>query len=268
MPIRVSYFFQQRPNLLAGWSTNFWSNASSFTALDVIATSLESSIERLQGFECAGVARRYSSYPFSRSVQVEFRGRATNFFAQDLTGEADFPTTALLLRVYAIPDYSASLWIRGINETLATMGGVYTPSSEYVKRINELTAKLANPANQWAIRALDKAVPARVVVNLTSAGVATVPGHGYGADDRVRISRARGLTQANRIWRVTPLDSDNFQLQGWQIPVPAPIYLGGGMARKQVYIFPQITAAKVLRTTRHNVGRPFGLFTGRHQRRA
>lgn len=265
MPFRFTMFFQQRPNLVCGWSTSFWSNAGTIEVLEPIAKELETRIELLQGDECTRVARRYSPYPFVRAAKVQFNSGATaNDYAAQ-TSNADYPTTAILMRMAALPNYRTHVWLRGIPDDCVINGGGFTMPAAITGRFMELRAHLTNAGNQWCLRVQDKSLTPKLIFSVSNAGVVNAPGHGFASGDRVRISRVKGVTAANGLWNVLVDSADQFSLVGWVAPVPAQVYQGGGTVTKQSWIFPQIVGCEFVRTTKHNVGRPFGVFTGRRR---
>lgn len=123
------------------------------------------------------------------------------------------------------------------------------------------------PPHGWRLYAQDKGIAFTNVTAVTLPGVVTSPGHGLLTGDHTRISRTKGIVGLNRIWLVTKIDNDTFQLN---VP-PAGGFVGAltapGKSQKQSRAFQTLTDAQIIRTTEHKVGRPFGLFSGRRKRR-
>jgi hypothetical protein len=269
MPFKVAYFCQWTGERSGGWSENYWNNNTDLASVITAANGLRFPLDNCHG--------RQTGIPFIRiSDATSFREVTILTFPLGITppgstpndADSDFPTTALLLKFNGPNGYVVRQWLKGTWDGITSRGGIYSPTPTFVGNINGLVSTLTTGSNQWVLRCLDKTVPALPIADISQAGVVTVPGHPYATNDRIRISRARGLTQANKIWRVTKIDANTFSLIGWIVPTVVTPYLGNGTARKQTYTFVPIVAGKVDRVTEHHVGRPFGLLVGRRKRRA
>jgi len=266
VPFRVSYFFQQRAALTGGWSENFWSNETQLEVAKTRAAELAPLLSELHGHTSFITNYRVSTVAGFRQVFIK-RTDATENIHTGASAVSDYPTNALLLKLSAAPDYKISMWVKGIWDLVVTEGGFFNPTATYIKHRDKFFAVLTNAAKGWAMRVQDHNQLFKVVQAITQAGIVTVNAHGYDPNDLVRITRARGLTQANGLWRVTVVDGNNFSLQGWDPPSPATPYRGFGFVRKRVLIYPSINGCEFDRATKHNVGRPFGLLSGKAKKR-
>jgi len=267
MPWKVTFFFQQQTAWSSGWSENFWNTLSDLSDVIGSTNSLRPKLQAVHG--------RQTILPYVRISEVgNFRrvhpiSYGVGGFNPTVPAEApsDFPTTSLLLVMQRSPNYITRQWIRGIPDHAADNGGFFAPGEGYQASINALAGELKNGARGWALRTLDKDVPKKDVLTLSSLGIVGVNDHGYITGDKVRISRARGLTYANKIWKVIRVDTNTFSLVGWDPPEPIPTYRGHGISQKQVYLYATPTTVTMNVITKHNVGRPTRLSVGRRRRR-
>ncbi len=268
MSFRVSIFLSQRVGArTAGWTMNFW---NSLTDQSAVVTATRALALAVYNFTGAGVgvtgARVQDLNAFRAALPIDY----PDLVPLDPQGNygADYPTTKGLLRLYGPQKYLANMWIGTLADRATTTGGVYTPPPVIVSYFNALKALLTTATNGWSLYSQDKGQPKTDVTAISAAGVVTSPGHGLLTGDHTRISRVKGITSPliNKIWLVTKIDNDTFQL------VPAPVVVGAmsapGKSQKQLRIMQAITDAVIVRTTEHKVGRPFGLFSGRRKRRA
>jgi len=266
MPFRVSYFFSQQTQRLGGWSENFWNSTTNQDTAFQKAADLVTPLRKLHGKTTVLRHYRVSNVDVFRQIDI------LNFSSTDnpdvtATTIADYPTTALGLKLVANPNYVVRQWIKGTWDSVIDAGGFYQPTATFVTNVNAFFAALTTGGNGWALRVLDRTVPSKVVRDITQAGSVTVLAHGYADNATVRISRAKGLTQANNRWRITVVDADTFSLQGWVAPAVNTPYQGNGIVRLQTYVYPAIGGGIVERATKRNVGRPFGLLSGRRTAR-
>jgi hypothetical protein len=267
MPFRVSYFFSQQGDRLGGWSENYWSNDPDITTLinthvDPLATALYN----LRGNGTALNAVRISDVSTFRSAQIfQYSSYFTPPQGNDF--DSDYVTSAALVKLLGPPQYLVRQWYRGVPDNCVKMDGRWQPTTSWTNFFNAYKAIITNGANNWALRTIDKGQAKKVVVNVSLTGVVTVSAHGYSTNDRIRISRTGGIPGLNKIWTVQVIDANTFQL----IAIPVGGFTGGytkpGTAQKQVILFQQITGASVLRASKHDTGRPFGLLSGRRKRR-
>lgn len=265
-PFRVSFFWTQQADRLGGWSENFWSNLTSFTAVVTAAQALQVALFNTKGNGVNGPYIRISQVGNFRSAQVV----NTNLVQPPLgtVNDADYPTTALLLLLTGPQPYFSRQWLRGNPDNTVTNAGHYNPTANLVTLLNKVISLLTNAANGWVLRNLNQANAKQLITAVTLPGVVTVPAHGFATGNTIRISRTGGIPGLNKIWRITVIDANTFQLVG----VPAGGFTGAytkpGTAQLQGFLFQQITGGQVLRATKHNVGRPFGQLTGRRRRAA
>jgi len=266
MPFKVSFFSTQQSTLQGGWSENFWSSKLDLPACITAAQALRTKLDNLHGDQTVTPYIRISDSATFRDVKL-IEIPTTPVATLTLATTSDYPSTALLLKMTSAENYVTRQWIRGLPDNIIRESGRYRPVAAYLADFNAFIAVLTSGGNGWSMRVLDRTVPKKVVQNITAAGVVTVLAHGYAANAKVRISRAKGLTQANSVWRVTPVDADTFSLQGWVTDNPSPVYLGNGEVRLQTYVLKAIANVEVVRSSAHKTGRPFGLLGGRRRTR-
>lgn len=262
-PFRVSFFFSQQGDRLGGWSENYWNNLSSQSAVTAAAVALQQLLWSIKG---NGV-----NAPYIRISQVgNFRSAFilnTNLtsVATGASNDADFVDTAGLIRYFGPAPYFTNQWTRGIPDNCVTTGGRFVPTTAFVTNFNALSTALQAGGNGWVLRNLNQSNPRKVITAVTLAGVVTATAHGFSTGNYVRISRTGGIPGLNQVWLITVIDTNTFQLVG----VPAGGFTGNytkpGTAQLQSWIFQAITSATVLRATKHNTGRPFGLLSGRRR---
>lgn len=265
-PFRVSFFFTQQGDRLGGWSVNFWNNLSSVAGVQAASLTLQSAIYKWMGLG--------NNAPYIRISQVgNFRSAfiVNTNNTSTVTGgvnDADFVDTALLVRLIGPQPYTANMWLRGIPDAAVSSAGRYLPRAQDVTALNNIIAQLTQASNGWVVRNLNQSNAKQLITAVTLAGVVTVPAHGFSSGNTVRISRTGGVPGLNKVWKITVIDSSNFQLIG----VPTGGFTGGytkpGTAQLQTYLYQAIQGVTPLRATKHNTGRPFGQLTGRRRRPA
>lgn len=269
---KVSFFFSQdAPPRAGGWSENFWNTASDLTAIEARANTLRGSLLSCKGRQTQCLAVRIAEVGgFRRTKILAFTKGEFNAMAP-LEWESDYPNTALKLRLLEAPSateqQSTTQWFRGIPDYLVVQGGGYVPDAVFLGRAVNLFNVLTAVNQGWATYTIPGDAPYKVVRAITAAGRVTVQNHGYVDDQLVRISRAKGLTYANKVWRIVSVDLNTFDLQGWDPPVPTPTYTGNGKARTQTLAFNSIVEPRFEFATSHKTGRPFRLLSGRAKKK-
>lgn len=266
MPYHVSYFFKQNVGRIGGWSENYWNNLTDLPTVNTKAQAFLPVLRALHGRQSVCNHIRVSDAATFRVTEITLVPGDVNPEVLGTTF-SDYPTTALGTLLGAAPSYKVRAWLKGTWDSIIDVGGFYDPGPNFTINVGAWAAHLTTGTNGWALRVIDRAQPLKVVRDITQAGVVTVLAHGYADNSRVRISRSKGLTQANALWRITVIDGDSFSLQGWVTPAVATPYQGNGTVRLQSYIYPSINSAKIERATKRNIGRPFGLLSGRRTTR-
>jgi len=264
---RVSFFYQQSADLLTGFSENFWNILSDGSSVLAAAENLRVALNTFKGFGTQTSATRISDLSGFRQTQIIKRDfeieTPTN--TQDYS---DFPDTAVLMKLYGPQKIVVNQWLRGVREAVVnTNQGKLGMRSADLTRFNKIKSELVTGSNGWVLRVRDPGEKLKPITGITGQGVVEVAGHGYENNDQVRISRAKGLTYANRLWKITVLTPSTFQLVGWDPVDPVAVYKGEGVVRRIVYVTQTILDVKPDRATRHESGRPFGLRGGRRKPR-
>lgn len=268
MPNRVSFFNQQQSSKLGGWSENLWINEDNVDIVEANALVLRGLMSNAKGIQVILPSIRISSTPANRLVRNVTIPTAPGSSSGG-TPDADYPNTALQFKFTAAGGYSVTNWMRGIPDAQISNSGNYVPTGAYTSKINAMFAALKTSSNAWSLRVLDRTTPKQTVtkVDLTT-GVVTCPAHGYGpagTTQRVRLQGFATPKVLNKIWRITVIDADTFQLAFWTALPTQPVTGNNPYSRRQVYIFVQISGASVVRATSHRTGRPTGQLTGRRR---
>lgn len=255
-----------------GWSINFWnSNTTGLAGADYV--TLKTALLKVEGRQTIIPHVRWSLVegPTPLSDGADFPGFSNQNV--DIGDNSDYGTTSLLIKLRA-QERSAQTWIRGIPDLVCTKGGEYGPGNtiegDYATRVGALFTVLESSSNGWSIRVRDKTITKKNVNTITSAGEVTVNAHGYAQGDVVTIS---GVTfpdkYPNGRWKIQAVvDANSFHLARWNPPLlsPGPWPLQG-TCQKYVFLVKQITRCEVVRISKRDIGRPFGLLIGRHKRR-
>lgn len=267
MPFRVSYFYKQQADLLNGYSLNLWNNNADLSAAQAAAEDLVGPILGMIGAQAQMNTIRISDVDRFRSVvKVRYGDRPPLPPSNDT--DSDYPDTAALLKLEAAGGYTTFCWLRGLRDASFNQGGQWHPTAEQTKLLKNFFAKLSSTSAGWVLKRQDKGQPKADISAVTTAGVVTAPAHPFVTGNKVRISRARGtFVGLNKVWKVTKIDADTFQLNGFVVQAGA-VYSGNGTAQKQVVVYLPISKASIERATSHRCGRPFGLRSGRRKRRA
>jgi len=272
MAFRVSIFWSMKVGVkIGGWSENWWNTSTDASSVNADVQSFLPKRWKVAGYGANIIAYRIQDMTNARAVQpVPLDQYQSTIIGTD--SDADYPTQKGLLQLSGPSPYLTKQWLGAIRDDGITLGGQWTPGAVRVKWFNDLFAELTSTAHNWAIRTVQKVpkIPSPPIVTaVTMAGLVSAVGHGLDVGNRVRITRTHGVPGLNRIWTVVVKNSaDQFT-----ITPPAGGFTGAiveplGLAVKQVTLFQAIKEAKILQVTKHNVGRPFRLFTGRRKRRA
>lgn len=273
MPFKVSYFWEQIVAKTGGWSESFYHGADDFSTVQTQAIVLGQRLMAVHGKTTVLRNIRFSEYGAFRRAVIAPQTFTTNPEVPD-SYTSDYPTTALLLRIKGFgtspgtPGYTVNQWLKGIPDFVIADGGFYKPTGEYPTRMSTLFDRIISGG--WRLKVQDKAVQKKKVNSISSSGLVTLPSHAYASGNYVRISRAKGDTRVNRIWRIQVVSADTFQLLFWQQLEPAIPIFGDPVATLQsaIFVAPADGGCQIIRATERKVGRPFGLLTGRRKARA
>lgn len=269
MPFKISYSFVMSDARLGGWTENFWHTSADRTPAEAAAAALLPILDGVHGnpafIQSYRVARVDAPV---RDVSVFRTGEQPGSIAS-VIGQADYPTTAVLLLLKAANGQFTRQWIKAIFDSDVRDGGLFKPVASHVARYGALTSFLTNPSNGMGVRVLNSAILPKVITALNLAtGVVTVPAHGMGAPGdvvRVRISRFTQPKSVNKVWRAVVLTADTLQLSFFE-PISDLTATGiNPTARLQVYTTLAIATAAYVYATSHRIGRPTGLHGGRRR---
>ena len=273
MPFRVSIRKQQLVGpRLAGWSENYW---NSLTSLDQTVTQTKELAERLEaltGSQAYITSARISDVSNKRLVKNVRYGWGPTGVTTNLDG--DYPNTALLLKLSTLDPYIVRQWMRGLPDSITSLGGTYQPNNYpgYADAVQKMLTVLTTASNGWSLRILDKnVVPVPISAINLQTGIVNALGHGFGKSGSIVSVRLRGFQfpkQINRVWQCHVIDNDNFQCDFWAPIVPAaPALAKKPTARLQSYVMTPIVLAEVERASSHYTGRPTDLLGSRRRTR-
>lgn len=258
----VSYIWSQRPTRSTGWTENFWLTASDLNTAADLAGGLQGPSRIIHGAQGSLTDIRVSQLGGGRI------SRLIDVSTDPSIGvpSSDFPTTALLIQMTATSGKSTKQWLKGMWDVITSEGGRFTNANDF----NKFFKKWSNlVVGTFSIRVLTTPVLRNINAIDVLTGTFTSPGHGFVANDRVRVTKVRPLPRnyANKVWRVASSTADTFTVAGWAPPVGYSANIGYAQAAKQVYTLETIARVDVLRITKKNVGRPFGALVGKSKPR-
>jgi len=270
MPFHVKYSWNQQSSKLGGWSMNFWNGSIDLTQATAQAAALLIPINNVTGVQVTCSAYALTTVVPPRLTQnVTTSGGVGG--AVTATNDADYPSTALYLVNTSSVGQRTGQWIRGIPDQNVSNSGRYTPTGAYVNKMKALFMELSSASNSWSLRKLDQSQDKKVITALVLAtGVVTCPAHGFGAPGsttKVRITGFATPSSANKIWRISIIDANSFQLSFWQQPTDTTVTGNNPTARVQAYVYFPIKTSEIIRATSHYTGKPTGLLGGRRRRR-
>jgi len=267
---RCSFFAQQKSTLRGCWSENFWNSSGSLPAVQSAALSLRNALNLVTGAQVFFPQLRIADATTFRNVlNIPFPNAAPSAISSSAP-DADYPSTALLIKLNASGNYSTKQWLRGLPDNVTDLSGTYQPTALFTGRLNALFKLLTDGSQTWAINVLNRANPFQPITAINgTTGTVTCPAHGFAPGAKVRITGVHGLTQANGVWTITVISADQFSLNFWAPPsVVVPALGKKPSARLQSYIQVQIASCEFVRITSHRTGRPIGLLGGRRRKRA
>lgn len=268
MPFRVSYFFGCSPTPGAGWSENYWNLLNERSQVETAGRALKAYLDGCHAKEVVCQYMRISEVgAFRRVKPVEFGGENTVAVAAD---SADYPTNALLLELGTTAgsparEFATRQWFRGVPDRQIEVAK-FAPKGVFVNNLQALRGQLTNSANGWCLRLTDRSPPYKAVSSISVTGEVRVPNHGFNTGDQVRMHKVSPRVGINKVWKITVLTTDTFQLDRFRLQPATWVYDGTGLCRKISYIYSQIQSFDVLRASKRNVGRPTRLFIGRQRK--
>lgn len=267
MPFKVTIFFQQQSTLLGGWGTNFWNSSGNISFVQTATQQLRDNIAACTGAQVWTPRSRISDSQVFRNVFFQDYPASAPQPISSVWPDADYPNTALLLKLTASGNYSVRMWMRGIPDNIVDNSGRYDPTAQFKSRLKAFFGNLTDATQTWCVNVLDRTVTPRVITAISQLGVVTCPLHNYPDQSVIRIKGTKGLTQANGKWRITVIDSNSYSLNFWVAPAVAVPATGNPTSKLQTYTQVQIASCEVVRASSHKTGRPIGLLGGRRRTR-
>lgn len=268
MPYRVTFSYAMTGSRTAGWTENFWNNATSLGEAETRAGKLKDALLEVHGRQTVLIHTRISRISTPREVLGIDHGSGAVNPSQEEAAVSDYPTTAYVLELRTANFLTARVWLKGCVDFVTASGGLFRPQDQE-SRLKRLYSLLKGTNAGWCLRGLNRETPKRLVTSMTSLGLATVPAHGYIADGRVRLRfPAESMRYGRGVWAFRVLDNDTLAISKWNPPQNAAAFpwANPGTAQQQVFLpLESITFAEVQRISKHNVGRPFGSPIGRRK---
>src|SRR5262245_36899175 len=195
MPFRVSIRKQQLVGpRLARSSENYWKSLTSLDQVIAQTTELAQRLEAMTGSQSYVTSARISDVSNKRLVKnIRYNWGPTSA-TTNLDG--DYPNTALLLKLSTNDPYIVRQWIRGLPDSITSLGGTYTPEKfpGYADTVQKLLTNLGTGANGWSLRILDKnVVPVPISAINLQTGIVNALGHGFGKAGGIVYVRLRGF---------------------------------------------------------------------------
>lgn len=263
---RVSFFCQQIGDRTAGWSENFWCSLTDRSQALVAAQNLAQALNFAKGSQTWVPRFRMSIPGVFRSGKTYIRSGAA---PASTAYPSDYPVTKWLLQMVGNA-VTTQQWFGGVLDSSVISGGVLDQAQVLAAGFARVRTQLLNQANGWQINALNPGtLPIPILSVDPATGTVTTGGHTYITGNRVRIQFVRGLTYANRIWRVIQIagNTTQFVLAGWAPQTTPFLASPSASARQQNYLGQTIVQVNPVRSSNHRVGRPTGLFGGRPKKK-
>lgn len=271
MAYKVSIFWQQNFTLAAGWTENYWNDGSSLVTVKAATLRLIDALKRVHGRQTYPKRARYSTVPGFRITDEDEFGATFNGLVTAADG-SDYPTTAVLMAFRGANGAITRQWIKGIPDDVVIPPGNFRPQGQLLNNFTALATYLASGVDGWRMRVLNPMRPTFALQSATANGLLTFSGATVAADSIVRISRAKGMTDLNAVWKVISTAGNTVQLDTGATILGPGAYAGGGKMRENTYsLIPMLSLAnrgvEFVRATEHKVGRPTALAGGRRRRR-
>lgn len=270
---RYTYYFRAGSGQAAGWTENFWNmtdtagpNVSRMNILRdalLLVHSATTNINHIRWSRVGDTVRATQSFTPPNGT-TNINPMLTSDIPQD------YPATALLLKM-TNGNVQTRQWLKGMPDELSSFGGSFTPGRvEGGQWMSSFTA-LANilKDNGWCMRTRDTSKPRQDITSISTAGLIVFAGPAIPFGSLVYISRPNGSRYAQGFWRTADPGPDviGSHLVGFAPPIGTPAWGPGGKIQWVDGMNTPITGAFAERVTKHDVGRPFGLLTGRRRRR-
>lgn len=263
MPTKVSFFWSaQQGAYLGGWSENFWHPGSPVNALasakelQLVLLPCHSNQSKLTHIRCTPIDPSIAPVLFALAPPQVGTGVGALFGLNNMVD-----SILMELRNRGTNEHTR-MWVKGIPDEFV-QNGVLVNARDIADTILALSRALSNAP--WSMYKQNVSAPQKVITAINIAtGTITCPAHGYAEQDQIKLLRVKNTTKVNGTWKIYGLTADTFKLMGWNPALHIGDYIpGSGVARKVVLGIVASDAARALRVSKHDVGRPFGLYRGR-----
>lgn len=179
-------------------------------------------------------------------------------------GDMDFPTTSLLLESFQNSSGETTrVWVRGVPDARIEQAE-YLPSKAYTSAIEAFSRVLKG--NGFCIFKSARGGPRTVLTDVDQAlGIFHATAHGLVVGQKIRVLRGKGIKGLNRSWVVmSVLTADTFLVTKWDATRYTGSYVKGSGSYK-LYARNTLTmdGLRVVRATKHNIGRGPAVLRGR-----
>lgn len=257
--VSVLFSFLQRNY---GWTEKYFRNGGSSPMIDTYPRAIALFQKRMQ------LSGKETEAQYIRISQEGVQGDSLLFAVEAGTippnpvYESDTPTTCVLMQLRdATNQWRKNIFIRGIWEKVATLGGRYTPDAEYVSRVNAYIAQLKTDG--WGWMASERPATVRNIASIEQVAGGTIKittSDGTWANDQigksinVRLSRVVGSANLNGQLIVVPTSANiAYSLRAIAI---LPVTPGTGRMRYTTQTLKQVDNGGVTRIGERRTGRP------------
>lgn len=264
----VTYFFEAGK---VGWSETYYLSAGDLTG----AQKEEAKLARSRINLCAHPDYGGPTLTYAR-VKEDGSARPADIFTHFLKSmyfaeeDADMPWTGIYVNTTDTNNKTMKRLLRGVPDFSTTQlwnqpaANVAWTNQFNVFRISLLNDGWTHRVKQQ-IRANDKVITALTIDETTHYLKVTSAAHGLTNEDSISFRKVKASKPVTGEHAISVVDANNFLVPGcWPHTIT---FLGEGWWFKNVWLYPDITAARIGRKGKRDVGRPFGLLRGRRPNR-
>jgi hypothetical protein len=263
---RVSFFYQQKGDRTAGWTTNLYNDASDDATIIARGRKLAALLNKLAGKGCSVVKFRYAQTPAFRVADEVLLTYSSALAAAGSQLNADYPNTAVGVVLIGAGKYKVNIWLSGNDDSAVIDAGRLSDSFRTDPDWAALQTYLLKGGDGWVMRCKNKSRPSKPVTGITAAGTVNCPGHGFDGTNTVVISRIKGIGRPRGSYRITNITTNTFDLANYTGSAMPPLVGRFAQAREDIYIAVAIAGTMSKRATSHKRGKPIDLLSGKSKK--